>query len=288
MKSNSKLKAARSKRRPAQHGVHLTDEAHRLLLELTGEGGTSAQARPVTMATAGARRQACADLLAAGLAEWTGSEPEQSLRPSPAGLARVRRDLAGGKDPFLSQHRATTAIEIEMNGVARVVEIDEAESPLAWLRKRRDKSGRPMIDDDAFVAGERFRADLTVAMMLPRVTVDWNSIGGAGGGGRQSGPAAATDAALAARQRVNTASKAIGGDFAGLLIDVCGFLKGLETVERERDWPARSAKVVLNLALRRLAEHYGLSSVAKGPDRSTGIRHWAAVGDCPQAAGPGA
>ena len=275
MKSNSKPKTARAKRRPVQHGIALTDGAHRLLLTLGGGGAGSTTATPVTLATVGARRAACADLVAAGLAEWSGTEPDSALRLTPAGYARARRDLAGDKDPFLSQHRATTAIEIEMNGVARVVEIDEAESPLAWLRRRRDKSGRPMIDDDAFVAGERFRADLTVAMMLPRVTVDWNSIGGGGGGG-QSGPAAATDAALAARQRVNTASKAIGGDFAGLLIDVCGFLKGLEAVERERDWPARSAKVVLNLALRRLAEHYGLSTVAKGPDRSTGIRQWSA------------
>src|SRR5207245_2535191 len=97
----------------------------------------------------------------------------------------------------------------------------------------------------SYQAGQRLRLDITLAGLLPGVTTRW-------GGPKVDGgalPGEATDRMIAARQRVRRAFEAIGTDFSDLLMDLCGFLKGLETIERERNWPARSAKVVVRLAL---------------------------------------
>ena len=59
-------------------------------------------------------------------------------------------------------------------------------------------------------------------------------------------------------------------------MDVCCFLRGLEDIERERKWPARSAKVVLQLGLDRLARHYGLRRAASGGETTAHIRTWLA------------
>ncbi|MCK0196377.1 DUF6456 domain-containing protein [Ancylobacter sp. 6x-1] len=150
---------------------------------------------------------------------------------------------------------------------------DPAESPLTWFARRRGKDGRPLIAPHQLLAGERLRADFTRAQMMPRVTADWNASGVRGS--RVPGALDPSETVLAAKQRVRNALGAVGPEFAGVLMDVCCFLKGLEQVEQEHGWPARAGKVVLTLALDRLARHYGYDARAVG--RSNGrISTWIA------------
>lgn len=171
-------------------------------------------------------------------------------------------------------HRAIRTTNIHDGNETIAVQFNDAESPLAWLHRRRDRNGEPFIDDTCFEAGERLRRDITLAQVMPQVTSNWSPTRGSGSAG---GPAIATDTMVSARQRLHQALDAVDGNYAGILLDVCGFLKGIEEIERERQWPPRSGKVVLKLALQRLATHYGLNREARGPAYSRGIRHWTAL-----------
>lgn len=164
---------------------------------------------------------------------------------------------------FRAQHMTLTQGRSDIDGAVNAVLVNASESPLAWLARRKGRDGRTLIAPVQFVAGERLRADFTRAQMTPRVTSSWSSpmASGRAGGQREW----ASDLTLAARQRVRRALDAVGPELAGPLLDVCCFLQGLEDVERARGWPPRSAKVVLQLGLERLAHHYGLQGSATGP-----------------------
>jgi hypothetical protein len=199
----------------------------------------------------------------------------KALLLTKAGEAHLRRASAPEADlAFFHQHRETDLASVETEtGITRV-RVDSDESPLDWLRRRKGRDGAPMIDEASYQAGERLRTDIMLAGLLPGVTARWDGMPKSGG---PVSPGDATDRMVAARQRLRNAFDAIGGDFSDLLLDLCGFLKGLEQIERERQWPPRSGKIVVRLALVRLAEHYGIEASARGPAASRGIRAWQAV-----------
>ncbi len=215
------------------------------------------------------------------------AEPDGALTLTPIGAARVARQ-SGGADGFRGQHGTLMPMTTEAAATGEgspaaperaraersrqacdrpLVALDE--SPLSNLAHRRDRDGRAWIEPVHVVAGDRLRADFTRGQLTPRVTSDWSALLAptARSSGR-GGMAELSDTALAARERVTRALRAVGPELQGVLLDVCCFLKGLEQVEAERRWPARSAKLVLRLALESLARHYGLSAEARGPASS--------------------
>jgi hypothetical protein len=194
--------------------------------------------------------------------------------PGRAHLARLAHARGGRIDPFLGQHLQLAQETLQTADGRAGVTVDAAESPLAWLARRKGRDGRALIEPVQLLAGERLRADFTRAQLMPRTTANWTSAV-AQDRRSTSGGHSFSDAVIGARQCVRQALAAAGPEFIGLLVDVCCFLKGLEDVERERGWPPRSAKVVLQLGLDRLARHYGYGTQARGKARAP-VRTWLA------------
>ena len=191
--------------------------------------------------------------------------------------ARAVAPAAPEIDGFRARHLALGERLIVTEFGRANVTVDESESPLAWLARRRGRNGRTLIEAHQLQAGERLRADFTLAHLMPRTTSNWASpvaVDGDDAGGAKG--VSAADAVVAARQRVHLALDAAGPEFSGLLLDVCCFLKGLEDIERERAWPPRTAKVVLQLGLERLARHYGYAGATRGRARAP-LRTWLAA-----------
>ena len=137
-----------------------------------------------------------------------------------------------------------------------------------------------MLSNAEFDAGEKLRADFWFAQMTPRVTANWSMFLSAGSrqrGAPDLGPDV-RDFVIAARERIRRALSAVGPDLAGVLIDVCCHLKGLEASEKASGWPQRSGKVILRIALGQLARHYGIAGAPADAeylnDRPVRVRHW--------------
>lgn len=200
---------------------------------------------------------------------------DDEVAATEAGLAWLRRVLTGGEGAFRAQHGAVTReVRPDPAGGMSEVAVDLAESPLGWLSRRPGPDGRPWIDVAQLAAAERLRLDFTKGGLTPRITQTWEATGSRPRrAGVRGGLGGLGDMAMEARARMNAALEAVGPELSGILVDVCCFLKGLEAIERERRWPPRSSKVILALALDRLAAHYGIARVAAGPE-TTRPRHW--------------
>ncbi|MDB5695166.1 MAG: hypothetical protein JWN21_709 [Sphingomonas bacterium] len=137
---------------------------------------------------------------------------------------------------------------VRPNGTTRrSVTVNLRESPLAWL------AARGLVTARQLEAGERLRADYERAQLAPSVTMRWTArVDGSGGG------IDATAAQLTAKRRFDAAIAAAGPGLADVLWRVVCAGEGLPVAEKALGWPARAGRVVLCLALDRVASHYGL------------------------------
>jgi hypothetical protein len=201
------------------------------------------------------------------------------VRRTAAGRAYLRRALSGGENAYEMQHRIPVTRAFTTAVGATVALTNAAESPLAWLATRRDKMGDPFVSAEQRAAGERLHRDYARGHMPDPVGQSWDATGVRGEAPRDR--LSVSEGSLDARRRVERALAAVGPGLADALVGVCCEELGLEAVEKRHRWPPRSGKIVLRLALDRLAAHYGMAPVARGADWAPTV-HWGADGYRPR------
>lgn len=133
---------------------------------------------------------------------------------------------------------------------ARSVTVNLAESPLGWL------FARGLVTQRQFDAGERLRVDWERSQLSPRVTMAWDAAPMASGRGGAAGAPDLSGSQIDAKKRFHAAVDAAGPGLADILWRVVCAGEGMRDAETALGWPARAGKLVLTLALDRVAAYY--------------------------------
>lgn len=205
----------------------------------------------------------------------------RTVRRTAEGRVFLRRALASAADePYQAQHRVMDCKTLTAGGGGAIeVRTNAAENPLSWLATRRGRDGAPLIDRAQLEAGQRLARDFERGHRREQITQTWDASGVRGEARRDR--LTLHEQAIEARRHVEGALEAVGPGLADVLIWVCCEESGLEAIEKRSGWPARSGKVVLRLALDRLAAHYGIAMAARGAGAK--LVHWGAEGYRPSA-----
>ena len=133
---------------------------------------------------------------------------------------------------------------------ARSVTVNLAESPLGWLFARGHLSQRQ------FDAGERLRFDYERGQLSQRVTMAWDSAPVARGRGGAGTAPDLSGSQIDAKARFQAAINRAGPGLADILWRIVCAGEGMREAETALGWPARAGKLVLTMALDRVADHY--------------------------------
>lgn len=129
----------------------------------------------------------------------------------------------------------------------RSVSVNLAESPLGWLFSRGHVTRRQ------FDAGEALRRDWERAQLAPGVTMRWDGAPSVRGAASAGDPRAGR---IDAQRRFDAAVDSAGRGLSDILWRIVCAGEGMRHAESALGWPARAGKVVLCLALDRVADFY--------------------------------
>jgi hypothetical protein len=134
----------------------------------------------------------------------------------------------------------------------RTVTVNLAESPLSWLHAHGH------LDERQFLAGEKLRGDYEAACLGPRITMAWDQLSVSRGKRGAASPMTPTDYMLNAKRRFDGGIDALGRDLSDIAWRVICAGDTVPAAEKSMGWPLRSGKLVLRIALDRLADYYRL------------------------------
>lgn len=184
--------------------------------------------------------------------------PGLTLRQGGGWLPRAANDHAPpapppGRPGVIEGERAV----MEGDGRLTMRRANLGESPILWLARRKDQSGRPWLSSAEVAAGERLRAEAEIALSGPSLTMRWDALPrtGSGGGATRMEP---TDRALSAAARVQAALDACGPRLRAMVEQVCIHGTSLQLAEQALSLRRRQGKTLLKQGLQALADHYAV------------------------------
>jgi Domain of unknown function (DUF6456) len=135
----------------------------------------------------------------------------------------------------------------------RRVTVNIAESPISWLRSRGLLSVRQIA------AGEKLRIDYEQGGLPQRTTMAWDAppTGKVARGAPDHG--GATLWQIDARRRFSAAVGHAGSGLSDILWRVVCAGESVPVAEKNLGWPSRSGRLVLALALDRVADYYRIA-----------------------------
>lgn len=172
-----------------------------------------------------------------------------------AGRARLRRDAATPEERYQAQHHPiVTRTVMNPSGGERAVRAFAASLALKRLSALRDGRGAPWLSADELAAAARLHRDWSAGQLGLVRGSDWTaaplSSSARGAGNGQEGVLAAH---CDARARVEDVLGSLAAPLRRVVERVCLREEGLEVLERQEGWPARSGKIALKLGLAQLA-----------------------------------
>jgi len=135
----------------------------------------------------------------------------------------------------------------------RSITVNVTESPLGWLLAHGHVTRRQ------FEAGVRLRSDWERAELAPQVTMAWDAASVARGRGGSACGLDVNGAQIDAKHRFDAAISVAGPGLADILWRIVCAGEGMRDAETALGWPARAGKLVLTLALDRVAAYYRIA-----------------------------